>query len=163
MEKLSDKINYSTKWTINRFKNDDDFKKNLPYSVSEIKGNLLLNEGITALLNLLSGAAEDAFNNTNANIGVGDSTTEAAATQTGLQAVTNKLYKGMETGYPSISGQAITFRSVFGSTEGNFAWQEFTAASGTSDSADNLNRRVDDQGTKAAGQTWTIDLEITFS
>ena len=150
-------------WIVRKYKDDEAFKKNEPFQVNTFNRNVLLNEGITALLNLLIGGAETAFDNSNAYIGVGDSDTAAAASQTGLQAETNKAYKAMESGYPSISDQTVTFRSVFGSSDGNFAWKEFTIASGNSDSADNLNRKVSDQGTKASGQTWTVDVSVTFS
>ena len=133
------------------------------YELRLIEGNLLLNEGITALQNLLIGAAETAFNNANSYLGVGDSSTAASAGQTGLQASTNKLYKAMETSYPTISSQTTTWRSVFGSSEANFAWNEFTVASGNSDAADNLNRKVSAEGTKASGQVWTLDLAVTWS
>jgi hypothetical protein len=160
---MFDFAKHKTKWTIRKYADDEAFRKNRPYEVSEIEGNLLLNEGITALQNLLTGAAETAFNNASSYLGVGDSDTAAGAAQTGLQAVTNKLYKAMEATYPQISGQTTTWRSVFGSSDGNFAWKEFTVASGNSDSADNLNRKVSDQGTKASGQTWTLDLSIAWS
>lgn len=158
-----DKVFYRTHWLINRYANDLAALRERPYDRSEIHGNLLLNEGITALLNLLTGAAETAFSNANAYIGVGDSSTAASASQTGLQAATNLLYKGMQASYPTISGQTVTFRSQFTTSEANFAWNEFTVASGNSNSADNLNRVVSAQGTKASGQTWTVDCAITFS
>lgn len=85
------------------------------------------------------------------------------ATQTGLQASTNKLYKGMEAGYPQVSAQTITWRAVYASADANFAWREFTVANGNSDASSNLNRKVSHQGTKASGQTWTLDLQITLS
>jgi len=160
---MIDLAHHKTLWRIRKFRNDEDFKADLPYEEKEIEGNILLNEGITALQNLLIGGAEDAFNNANSYLGVGDSNTAESASQTGLQASTNKLYKAMESSYPSISSQKTTWRSVFGSAEANFAWNEFTVASGNSDSADNLNRKVSAQGTKASGQTWTLDLEITWS
>lgn len=69
----------------------------------------------------------------------------------------------MEPGYPSRSAQTVTWRAVFGTSTGNFAWQEFTVANGNSDAADNLNRVVSNQGTKASGQTWTVDVSITLS
>ncbi len=172
---IKDTMTMKKKWTIRRYRNEQDFLagklsktimdaegKILP-GKSVFEGNVMLNEGIGEHLLLLSGGAATAFSNATAHLGVGDSTTIAAATQTGLQASTNKLYKAMENGYPSISGQTITFRSVFTGTDANYAWQEFTIANGTDDSAVNLNRKVDDQGTKASGQTWTIDLAITFS
>ena len=160
---MKDRINYRTEWTLTRYASESDYQNNNPYQQSRIDGNLLLNEGITALLNLLTGAAETAFNNANAYIGVGDSATAATAAQTGLQAATNKAYVAMEAGYPQISGQTVTFRAVFDGATGNFAWNEFTVASGNSDAADNLNRKVDAQGTKASGQVWTVDVAITFS
>lgn len=172
---MREAIHYSPVWTIQRFASEEAFKKGRPGycydgetglmlpAVSVFDGNLLLNEGITALLNLLTGAAETAFSNANSYLGVGDSATAAAATDTGLVASTNKLYKAMEATYPQISAQTVTFRSVFGTSEANFAWNEFTVASGNSDAADNLNRKVEAEGTKTSGQTWTLDLAITFS
>jgi len=87
----------------------------------------------------------------------------AIATQTALQAATNKLYKAMEATFPIRASQTVTWRIVCGSTDANFAWNEFTVANGNSDAADNLNRKVSAQGTKAAGQTWTLDLSLTLS
>ena len=171
---MQETINMSKKWTICRYLSDNDrINGNLPKTIidgagnvlpgkSEFNGNVMLNEGIAALLNLLTGAAETAYSNANAYLGVGESTTAAAASQTGLQGAT-KTYKAMESGYPSISGQTVTFRSVFGADDANNAWQEFTVVNASTDDGDNLNRKVDNQGTKASGQSWTLDLAITFS
>ena len=161
-------------WRIRRFADNQAFLADHPShvidangnilpAVSEFEPNLLLNEGITALANLLVGNAETNFGNANAYLGVGDDNTAAAAGQTGLQAAVNKLYKAMEATYPQIASQTIIWRAVFGSSEANFDWREFTVANGNSDAADNLNRKVSTQGTKASGQTWTLDLAITFS
>lgn len=149
-------------FTIRKYADDQAFAAGLSYEETQFT-NVLLNEGITALLNLLVGNAETNFGNANAYIGVGDSSTAAAASQTALQAASNKLYKAVEASYPSISAQTVTWRAIYGSSEANFAWNEFTVASGSSDAADNLNRAVSSQGTKTSGQTWTIDLAITFS
>lgn len=159
---MKDRIGYTPKWTITKYASDEAFKNDKPFAKSVFEGNLLLNEGIAELLLLLTGGVATAFNNANANIGVGNDATAASASQTDLIGA-SKTYKSMETSYPSVSGQTVTFRAVFGSADGNHAWQEFTVANGTSGTADNLNRKVDDQGTKASGQTWTVDLEITFS
>lgn len=161
---IAEKLKYKTHWTIKRYANDAAFEVDTPFDVSEIEGNLLLNEGIGELLDLLCGLGTPAaFNNANANIGVGDSTTAESAAHTGLQATTNKTYKAMQAGYPQRSGQTVTFRAVFASGDANYAWQEFTVANGTSDTGKNLNRKVSAQGTKASGQTWTVDLSITLS
>ncbi len=172
---MQDKAFYKTQWIVRRFADDAAFQAGTPAPVidgagvelpgeSVIDGNLLLNEGIAELWDLVIGAGTPtSFANANAYIGVGDSSTAAAASQTGLQASTNKAYVGMESGYPQRSNQTVTWRSVFGTSTGNFAWQEFTIANGNSDSADNLNRVVSNQGTKASGQTWTVDVAITLS
>lgn len=161
-------------WTIRRYNSHEDFLAGkLPETIidgegqilpgeSKFKGNVLLNEGIAVLLALLTGGSGTAYSNANAYLGVGESTTAAAASQTGLQGA-SLTYKAMETSYPSISSQTVTFRSVFESADANNAWQEFTVVNASSDSGDNLNRKVSDQGTKASGQTWTLDLAITFS
>lgn len=163
-------------WKITRYKNDEAYVKNQPSEVldgvtgkvlpaeSIIEGNVLLNEGIAELLDLLCGlGSPTAFSNANAYVGVGDDTTAESAAQTGLIAASNKVYVAMEASYPSRSGQTVTWRGVFGSGVANFDWREFTVANGNSNSAKNLNRKVSTQGTKASGQTWTLDLSITIS
>lgn len=134
------------------------------YKGREFAGyNLLLNEGINALWTLVAGGSETPYNNANARLGVGDSTTAAAATQTGLQAATNFLFKAMDASFPTAgTAQKITFRSTFGSSEANFAWQEFSADNGNTANK-NLNRLVSAQGTKTSGQTWQLTLDITLS
>jgi len=134
-----------------------------PFEVSQFGPNLALNEGLTALLNLLIGASETAFSNANAYTGVGDSSTSESASQTGLQATTNKLYKAMDSSYPQISNQQVIFRSTYSTSDANFAWNEFTVASGNSDSSDNLNRKVSAQGTKTNSQTWVLTVTLTAS
>ena len=163
MNEIKEKSRYETLWTIRKYANDADYAAGLPFETAPIKGNLMLNEGIGEHIDLMCGIGGTAFSNANAYIGVGDSATAEGATQTALQATTNKLYKAMASGYPQRSAQTVTFRSVYGSSDANFAWNEFTVANGNSDSAKNLNRKVSSQGTKASGQTWTVDLSITFS
>lgn len=150
-------------WRIRKYENEQAFLNDDPFEEAQFEGNVLLNEGIAALQNLLIGDAEQAFDNSNASLGVGnDGSTAEDATQTGLQGATT-TFAGMESGYPSISGQTTTWRAVFGGTEANHDWQEFCVNNGADDSADTLNRKTSDQGTKASGQIWTLDLEITFS
>jgi len=160
---IKDSIRYKTRWKITKYANDAAFREGKPYEVSEFDGNLLLNEGITELLNLIGGISGTAWSNANAYLGVGDSSDAAAASQTDLQAATNKLYKAMAATYPQVSAQTITFRSSFGADDANFSWAEFTVSNASSGSGKNLNRKVSSQGTKASGQTWTLDLSITFS
>jgi hypothetical protein len=127
------------------------------------RGNLLLNEGINELWTLIAGTGATKFDNTNAYIGVGDSATAADATQTGLQAATNKLYKAMDTSYPTYgASQKVTHRSSFGSGDANFVWNEITVANGKSDASKNMNRKVQSMGTKVTG-TWVATHETTLS
>lgn len=125
---------------------------------------MLVNEGITLVLQLIGGtAAPTQWDNTNANIGVGNSSTAEAAGDTDLIGAST-LFRGMEAGYPSIAGQTITWRAVFEDGVAEFAWEEFTVVNGADDTAGTmLNRVTSSQGTKAAGQTWTIDLDVTLS
>lgn len=155
---LADHIEWNPKWIIEKY----DRNMNL-YETEEIEGNLLLNEGITELLTLLIGGSATPFNNANAHIGVGDGTTAANATQTGLLG-TNKTYMPMDATFPKVEGQTVIFRSTFGPDDGNHAWREFTVANGISDSAKNLNRKVESAlRTKANPDTWVIQLQITIS
>lgn len=134
------------------------------YDISRIEGNILLNEGIDELWDLGTGTGTPtAWNNTNARLGVGDSSASESASHTGLQASTNKLWKGMNGGYPTAASQKGTWQSDFGSSEANYAWNEFTLVNATDDTGKNLNRKVSAQGTKTSGQTWTLTLDITLS
>lgn len=101
------------------------------------------------------------FNSANAYLGVGDGTTAFANTQTDLQG-TNKLRKPMDAGYPTLSGNQITFRATFGGADANFAWNEwgvFNASTG----GVMLNRKVESLGTKASGSTWVLTVTITLT
>jgi hypothetical protein len=143
----------------------------------EREGNLLMYGGVSCLWQALlgngtttAGQSLTYFNNACAAIGVGDSTTAAAATQTDLQAATNKIRVGMDATYPShtdatTSGATtITFRATFGTIAANFAWNEWgvfnssTAATGRM-----LNRKVESLGTKPNTQTWQFSVSISIS
>ena len=132
-----------------------------PYETIEGEGNILVDAGIAVMLDLLIGAAGTAFSNANAHIGVGDSSTAAAAGQTDLQAATNKLRKAMEATFPSRSGTTLTFKASFGGSEANFAWAEW-AVFNDDTAGEMLNRKVQSFGTKASG-TWTLTVTVTIS
>ena len=162
MEKMQEKATWKAHWTIKKFLNEQAFAEGKPYAIGEIDHNCLLISGITALWNLVAGLGGTAFSNAAAYIGVGDSSTAAVNTQTGLQASSNKTYQAMNTAYPSVSSQAITFESIFGSGAANYAWNEFVVANSSSGTTC-LNRVVSSQGTKPAGQTWTVNVSISLS
>lgn len=120
----------------------------------------LTNAARDLIAQALIGEAFTSFANANARIGVGDSSAAFGASQTDLQASTNKLRKAMEAAYPTRAGNALTFRSIFGTSEGNFTWNEwgvFNAASaGTM-----LNRIVASLGTKTSAQSWQFTVTVT--
>ena len=127
-----------------------------------VKGNLFLAEGINTIWTALCGGSFTPFDSTHAYIGVGDGTTAESYDQTGLQG-TNKYYTGMDTGYPTYgTDRTATFRATFGGNEANFAWNEWTVANGNSDSAININRKVESLGTKSSGSTWILTVQLTI-
>ncbi len=155
---LASEIKWNAHWKIERY----DEQGNL-FNTSTFEKNGLANAGINELLTLACGTGATKFDNTNAYIGVGDDATAFAAAQTDLQAATNKLRKAMEATYPTYgSSQKVTFKSSFGGTEANWHWQEF-AVFNAATAGVMLNRKVSDQGTKTAGQTWVVTLEISLS
>lgn len=151
---------WRTAWRVDKYEGDVDPDTAQPYETVEFYDNLLLNEGITRLLNLLIGTTTNPYNNANARIGVGTSTTAAAATQTALQA--GAVFKAMDATYPQVSGQTVTFRATFGTADANQAWEEFTVDNGNT-ANENLNRRVESLGTKAAGTTWVLSVTVTLA
>lgn len=136
-----------------------------PYEERVIEGNVLLREGILELWNLLTGQGSPTnYGNANAYIGVGNSSTAEADTDTGLLGA-SKDYQPMEATYPIIGALAdkkTTWRSVWGAAEGNFAWEEWTVCNSNSDSGDNLNRKTDSLGTKSSG-SWQLTVEISLA
>lgn len=132
-----------------------------PEEEQNVHGNLLLNEGIQEMWDLIIGATGViAYNNTNAQLGVGSSTAAADASQTDLQDA-NAVWKGMVSGYPSRTAQTMDFRSDFLSGEANFAWNEWSVRNGATRNR-NMNRKVESLGTKSGG-TWTLTASITLS
>lgn len=130
-----------------------------PFEVLEFE-NAYVNTGGALLLDLLIGAGGTVYNNANSHIGVGDSNTAVAAAQTDLQAATNKLRKAMDATFPSRSGQVMTWRATFGSSDANFVWAEI-ALFNASSAGTMLSRIVQAMGTKASGTSWVATYTIT--
>ena len=131
-------------------------------------GNLLVIGGASALWQRLIGTGVTAFSNSTAVLGVGDSTTAAADTQTDLQAASNKTYKGMDSTYPlhtdstsSSGAKTITFRATFGTSDANHRWREWAVGNGTTTIGRMLNRKVEDLdggSAKTSAQTWQLTV-----
>lgn len=98
----------------------------------------------------------------NAHVGVGDSATAFATSQSDLVAATNKLRKLVSS--ISESAGVLTAVATFGTSEANFEWVEwglFNASSGGT----MLGRKVESPtlGTKVNTQVWTLTATITFA
>lgn len=148
-----------------------------PFEIIEREGNLLMYGGASCLWQALIGNGTTTagqlltyFSNAQAAIGVGDSVTAAAATQTDLQAATNKTRVAMDATYPShtdgtTSGAAsIVFRSTFGTGAANWQWNEwgvFNSAAGATGRM--LNRKQENLGTKTSAASWTFSVTLTLS
>lgn len=149
-----------------------------PTRVFEGEANMLMYGGASCQWQTLLGNGTNTagqtltyFNNANAALGVGDSTTAPAATQTDLQGAAspaNKIRKGMLATYPLhtdgvVAGSAsIDFKSTFATGEANFQWNEWGLFnSATAGTGRMLNRRVVTMLTKTSAVA--LDLEITLS
>jgi len=137
------------------------------FGTHAFSGNLALNEGWDndCWLLIIGAASQTAFSNANARLGVGDSTTAASASQTDLQATTNKTYKAMNTSFPAAGGSGtrrMDFKSTFGSADANYAWNEFVVDNGATDQT-TMFRNVTSLGTKAAGTSWDLTAQVTIT
>jgi hypothetical protein len=127
-------------------------------------------QGLIGNITATAGQALTKFDNANAAIGAGDSTTAAAATQTNLQAATNKLRKGMNATYPQhtdgvvVGSASIVFQSTFGTSEANYAWQELGIFNSATDGTGRmLDRVVSSLGTKTSASSWQVTATLTLT
>lgn len=156
----SDLARWQPRWTIEKYRGC--VAAECLYAVEEINGNLLLTEGVQEMLKLLIGAGgTTAFSNANARLGVGDSSTAADAAQTDLLGA-NKTYRAMDTGYPTVANNVVTFKATFSENDANHDWQEFVVDNGAA-GAKTLNRKVESHGAKASGDIWVLTLSVTIS
>lgn len=154
-----------------------------PFEVVEKHGNLLTIGGASVQWQTLigNGTATAAqaltyYNNGNAYISVGDSTTAAADTQTELQAATNRTRKAMDATYPlhtdttgTAGSKSIVFRSTYATTDANYAWQEWAIFNGAGTGGPPttggrmLNRKVESLGTKTSAATWVLTITLSLA
>lgn len=141
------------------------------YETTELVGNLITNAGWTRLMNLLTNqGATQALDATHARIGVGNSSTAEAYTDTDLGAAAGSANRWFQlvSGAGTLGTRTLSFSATFGTADGNFAWAEFGidfgTASGSTVTAPLFNHKAGiAQGTKASGQTWTATATLTFS
>jgi hypothetical protein len=152
-----------------------DGSLNAPDFVTESTGNLLVRGGASVIWECLKGSGSTAstaakkYFNATAAIGVGNSTAAAAATQVALQGGSQSL-KALTGGFPThTTGSTaagvvdIVYKSTWGLTEGNFAWNEWGVFNkATTTQRRMLNRKVQALLTKtsAASATLTVTLSL---
>ena len=114
------------------------------------------------------------YNNGNARLAVGDSSTAFTDTQTNVQAAINKLANAMDATYPlhtdstgTAGSKSISFRSTFATTDANFAWNEWALINGALGGANTrmLNRAAGAGllGTKTSAATWVLTATLSLA
>ncbi|KKK55228.1 hypothetical protein LCGC14_3076660, partial [marine sediment metagenome] len=122
----------------------------------------------SAYFDLLIGAGtQTAFNNANAYLGVGNSATAWAATQTDLIGA-SKNRQGQEATFPdhtdgtTSANDSCIWKSQWATGDGNFAWAEWAlfnaAAAGRM-----LQRKVESLGTKTSAAIWTLTITLDLT
>lgn len=145
-----------------------------PYEETVHEGNVITNAGWTRLMNLLIGTGStQALTATAVRIGVGDGTDPADYTDTDLSADSGSTHRWFQpvNGAATLGTRTLSFEATFGASDANFDWNEFgidvgtpTVSAGSTVNALLFNHAANiNQGTKAAGQTWSATATITFS
>jgi hypothetical protein len=127
----------------------------------EGKAMALTDAGKNFLAAIAIGETVTPFNAANAYMGVGDSATAFSAAQTDLLG-TNKLRKAMTSGFPTRSGNTISFSALFGTSEANFAWNEWGMFNGATGNT-MLNRKAESRGTKTSAQSWQFSVDVAVN
>jgi len=174
-----DKITWKTTWQLDKWRDptgeiEELSKKGLTIDkivglhpkefieTLQFEGNVALNEGLQQLIDIICGISSPTlWDNTNARVGVGNSSTAAQATDAGLLGGST-AFASMDGGYPQRSSQTASWKGTFGDGTAEFAWEEFTIDNGAVGDI-NLNRYVTNKGTKGSGETWVLTVEIAFS
>ena len=136
-----------------------------PDSAEEYEGNILTTVGAGDLWKGLTGGSLTVFSNANAYIGVGDgngSVPTVNASDTDLTATTNKLRVAMDSTFPTLSTNTAVFQSTYGTSQANFAWNEWGVFNASS-SGDMLNHKGQALGTKVNTASWQLKVTLSLS
>jgi len=120
----------------------------------------MLNVGRDEIPKALAGTGT-AYNAGQGHLCMGDSTTAYNASQTNLQAATNKWREPFD-GAPNVSSNVFTAIATVLGPDANFSWQEFGMANHLT-AGTMFNRLVSNQGTKSVGAVWQLTMQITFT
>ncbi len=121
----------------------------------------LSDAGRRFMLDKTIGAAGTVFDATNAHLGVGDSATAFAGSQTDLQAATNKMREIVDSA-PTRSTDTLTFIATLEAADANYAINEVGAFNAIS-AGTMLSRFVQALGTKASPAVWTITYTLAVT
>ena len=167
-EDKQEKGKWLVKYRLTRYKGDFKSEAEAKAAGAECLGtveresNLLVNVGIAILEDKLIGAGSaQIYDNGHARIGVGTSSTGAAATDTDLGA--GGVWKAMDATYPSRSATVLTFQSTFGSGDANQAWNEWAIDNGSAAHVLLNHKAPVTLGTKSSGETWILQVTVTIS
>lgn len=137
---------------------------------ADAAGNLLANAGINKMGGWLIADSGTHYNASNTSIGVGDTNTAAAASQTDLSAAVNAANRWVQLvdSIPTFATQVFTCVATFATGNANFAWAEWAIAQNTASAAaaltaSMLNRKVVALGTKTSAAAWAFTVTITIS
>lgn len=134
------------------------YRKNL--IMEKIKyGNIILDNGATTLLQLLTGVPGiNPYNSANAQICISNNNSSPTASETSLGG-TQLACLPMNSGYPSVSGNTATFQSTASTSQANFCWYTWGLFNGVT----YLNAVQVNMGTKTSNETWTITVQLQVS
>lgn len=121
----------------------------------------LVNAGLTEMVKGLIADSPSTFTNGNSAIALGSGSTAVAAGDTTLGTELGR--KAMEATFPSRAGLVVTFKSVFGTGDGNGTVAEWGILNNTTSGGVLLSRKVESLGTKNSAQSWTVTATLTFS
>ncbi len=110
---------------------------------------------------MASTIASSLYANGNAHIGVGNSTTAFATSQTDLVGA-SKARKAMDASYPTVAANVVTFRSTLASGDANFTWDEFGVFS-ASTGGTMMVRKVQALGTKTSAETKQLTITVSLA
>ena len=123
------------------------------------RGNIILDGGATAILQLLTGApGVNPYNNANAQICVSNNNSTPSPSQTDLGG-TQLACLPMNSGYPTVSGNTATFQATASTSQANFCWYTWGLFNGVT----YLNAVQVNMGTKTDVETWTITVKLQVS
>ena len=126
----------------------------------------LMHLGRNNVAALVSGAGK-AYDSTGACIHVSSATSDpplATSTDLGVGGGGSVFVSTMESGYPTLSTNQVTFRGVASTAQANFNWSSWGIDSTTSTGGQNLlNRIYEDLGTKSSAQSWQFTADLTFT